>query len=156
MSTGSCTMFQEFYLDALSAAHNLSSNTLKLGIVDDTLTPTANIATPRWSDFSANEVSAAGNYVSGGMTLTTVSLAMSCGICTLTADDVLIAQHASGFTDGYWGILYNSSATNGEAIGFIDLGGPVSEQAAPVSVEWPSGVVGQFPANVTAWATPVT
>ena len=50
--------------------------------------------------------------------------------------DIALAQDAVGFTDGYYGILYNDSATNKNAIGFIDLGGPVSEQAGPVNINW--------------------
>ena len=57
---------------------------------------------------------------------------------------------AAGFTDGHYGILINDSATNKEAIGFWDLGGPVSEQAGPISLEFPAGVVAEFPANVAA------
>lgn len=79
---------------------------------------------------------------------------MVSGIATLTADDVVIAVHASGFTDGYWAILYET--VSDVAIIAIDLGGPESEQAGPVSVEWSGGVVFQLPANALTWATPVT
>ena len=152
MARGTVVLFDGFMLDLASKVHNLSSDTLKLGIVDNTITPTAADATPRWADYSANEVVATGNYTAGGEILTTVALALISQLTTLTADDVNIALHASGFLDGYWGILYNSTATNDEAIGFIDLGGPVSEQAGPVDVEWAGGVVAEFPANVLTWS----
>jgi hypothetical protein len=142
--------------DALNAVHTLSTATLKLGIIDDTVPAEADDATPRWADYVANEVVSTGNYTANGETLTTVVLAIVAGICTITADDVNIAIHASGFLDGYQGILYNSSAGNDEAIGFIDMDGPVSEQEGPVDFEWASGVVVQFPANVLTWDAPVT
>ena len=143
-------MFDEFLLDALSQVHDISTETILLGIVDATITPAADDGTPRWADYSANEVDTAGNYTAGGETLTTVVLSVIAGVVTLTADDVTIAMDALGFTDGYWGILYNGDATNDEAIGFIDMGGPVSEQAAPVVFEFPAGVVGEWRANPPA------
>lgn len=156
MARGQVTLFQEFMKDAMSAVHNLSTATLKLGIIDDTTPAEADDATPRWADYVANEVVSTGNYTANGETLTTVVLAIVAGICTLTADDVNITLHASGFLDGFQGILYNSSAGNDEAIGFIDMGGPVSEQAADVDFEWDAGVVAEWPANVLTWDTPVT
>jgi hypothetical protein len=155
MAKGDVVYFQEAMLEFGKGTFDLSSDTLKCGIVDDTLTPVANIATPNWSDYSANEVATTGNYTSGGETLTTVSWAMASGIATLTADDVVVLEHASGFTDGYWAIIFSSTASNA-AIFAIDLGGPESEQAGDVSVEFSSGIVLQLPANVTDWATPVT
>jgi hypothetical protein len=157
MAKGDVVVFQEAMYDLLKGVHgDLSSATLKCGIVDNTKTPVANEATPRWADFSTNEVSTAGNYTSGGETLTTVVIAMVAGIATITADDVVISESVSGFTDGYWAIIYNSSATNDEALLAIDLGGPESEQAGDVSIEFSSGIVFQLPANALTWATPVT
>jgi hypothetical protein len=148
MARGDVTLFSEFMKDAMSGVHNLPSATLKLGIIDNTAAPTVNDATPRWADYVANEVATTGNYTANGETLTTVVLAMVSNLATLSADDVNIGIHASGFTDGYWGILYNDTATNDEAIGFVDMGGPVSEQADDVDFEWTGGVVAEFPANV--------
>ena len=147
MARGTATMFNEALLDAWSKVHDLPNDTLKLAIVDATITPAADDGTPRWADYSANEVTNAGNYITGGITLTTVTLTVVAGVTTLAADDVTIAMDALGFTDGYWGIIVNTSATNSECIGFIDMGGPVSEQAAPVVFEFPDGVVGEWRAN---------
>lgn len=148
MATGSAIVFNEYTLDANKGVHVLGTNTLKLVIVNNTAPPAVDDATPRYSDYSANEVSNAGGYPTGGITLTTVVYAMVADVATLTADDVGLLIDASGFVDGYWGILINDSATNKEAIGFWDLGGPVSEQAGPIDLEFPSGVVAEFPANV--------
>jgi len=154
MARGTATLFNEANLDAYKGVHTFPTDTLKLGIIDDTTPPTAADATPQWSDYSANEVATTGNYPSGGVTLTTVAFTMVAGVPTLTADDILIALHASGFTDGSYGVLYNADATNDECIGFIELedslGNPVSEQDGPVSIEWTDGVVAEFPANVAA------
>ena len=100
MATGTVTLFQEFMKDAMSGVHNLSSGVLKLGIIDDTAPAAADDATPRWADYVTNEVVYTGNYTQDGETLTTVVLAIVAGICTITADDVNIGIHASGFLDG--------------------------------------------------------
>ena len=137
MAQGDFTVFDEFVLNIGKEVHELSSDTLKLGIVDDTITPTAGDATPVWGDYSGNEVSAAGGYVADGITLTGVTFTEAGGTATLDdTGNISLAQDGSGFTDGYWGILYNSSAAGSNAIGFLDLGGPVSEQAGPVNINW--------------------
>ena len=148
MPRGSVTLFNETMLDMGKGVHDLSADVLRLGIVDNTITPAVDDATPRWADYSANEVVATGNYTADGETLTTVVYAMVSDLATLSADDVNIGVHASGFLDGYWGILYNDDAANDEAIGFIEMAGPVSEQAGNVDFEWTGGVVAEFPANV--------
>ncbi len=150
MARGSATLFEEYQLDVGKGVHVQGTDTLKIVIIDNTVAPTAADASPRYSDYSANEVSAAGNYVTGGIALTTVVYAMISGEATLTADDWEILMHASGFQDGYFAILINDSATNKEAIGFWDMGGPVDEQAGDVTLEFPSGIVAEFPANVAA------
>lgn len=153
MPRGTVVLFDGFMYDLAKGVHgDLSTATLKLGIIDNTAAPAVDDATPRWADYVANEVVTTGNYTANGETLTTVVLALISQLTTLSADDVNIALHASGFLDGHWGILYNSTATNDEAIGFIDLGGPVSEQANPVDVEWAGGVVAELPANVLTWS----
>ncbi len=150
MARGSATLFNEYQLDAHKGVHVLGTNTLKIMITDNTTPPAVDDATPRYSDYSANEVTSAGNYITGGITLTTVVYAMVSDLATLTADDMSILMHASGFQNGYWAILINDSATNKEAIGFWELDGPVDEQAGDVTLEFPSGIVAEFPANVAA------
>lgn len=137
MARGDFTVFEEFALQLGQELHTLASDTLKLGLVDDTLTPTAADATPAWGDYSANEVATTGGYVADGITLTGVTFTEAGGVATLDdTGNISLAQDGSGFTDAYWGILYNSSAAGSQAIGFLDLGGPVSEQAGPVNINW--------------------
>lgn len=154
MAKGDAYLFQETLLRMGKGELNLSTDTLKMVIVDNTITPAPDDTTPTYSDYSANEVTNAGNYNTGGETMTTVAFAMASGIATLTADNVVVLEHASGFTDGYWGIVCDTTASGTPALGFIDLGGPESEQAGDVSIEFPSGVVFGFPANVLTWETP--
>lgn len=137
MAQGDVTLFEEFVDQLGEEIHNFPSDTLKLGIIDNTVTPLASDATPAWANYSANEVSTAGGYVADGITLTGVTWTEADGTATLDdTGNVSLAQNASGFTDGYWGILYNATAVGGNAIGFVDLGGPASEQAGPINVTW--------------------
>jgi hypothetical protein len=153
---GTCVMFQEAMKYFAEGDIDISSDTFKLGIIDDTLIPAADDTSPTWSDYSTNEVATTGNYTANGETLTTVTSAMVSGIYTMGADDVNIAMNASGFTDGAYGIVYES--VSDLAIGFVQLddpdGNPVNEQAGPVDIEWPGGVVLRLPANALTWETP--
>lgn len=142
MARGDFTVFEEFADQLGKEIHNFASDVIKLAIIDVTITPTAADATPAWGttsgvDYDANEVAITGGYTADGETIP-VTWTETSGVATLNdnAGDIALAQDASGFTDGYWGILYNNSATNKNAIGFLDLGGPVSEQAGPVNINW--------------------
>lgn len=140
MARGEFTLFEEFATDFSNALHNLKeTHVLKLGLVDDTITPLATIESPTWGDYSANEVATTGNYTADGETLTfsvATRWAEADGVGTLDADDLTISQDGSGFTDAHWGILYNDTAASDQAIGFLDLGGPVSEQDGDVTISW--------------------
>ena len=136
MATGDVTIFEEVAEMIGEETFNFESDTLKLGLIDNTTPPTAADATPRWGDYSANEVSTAGGYTANGETLASVTYTEASGVATLDAANVSLSQDGSGFTDAYWGIIYDDTATNDEAIGFVELGGPVSEQAGPVAINW--------------------
>lgn len=142
MAAGDLTVFQEFTLQLGEAKHNFSSNSFKLGIINNTAAPTAGDTTPTWGDYSANEVTAAGGYTAGGITLTSVTFAEVGGVATFDAANIALAQNGSGFTNAYWAIIYNDTEATDMAIAFIDLGGPVSEQAGPVNINFnASGII---------------
>ena len=134
MARGDLTIFEEFADQLGEEAHDFSSDTLKFGIIDNSAAPTAADTTPTWSDYSANEVATTGNYTADGETIANVSWTEVDGVGTLYGDDVVIATDASGFTDGYWGILYNDTNATDMAIGFVELDGPVSEQDGDVTI----------------------
>jgi hypothetical protein len=142
MATGDVTLFQEFIRDMGDGDHDFDNDTFKIGLIDNVVTPTAADATPAWGatsgvDYDGNEVdSTAGNYTAGGEPLASVTWVEAAGVGTFDAADVSFAQHGSGFTNAYWGIIFNETATNNEAIGFVELGGPVSEVAGPVAINW--------------------
>ena len=138
MATGDFVIFNAFLNDIATEGHNLDSDNLKLGIVDNSSPPTASSATPNWGAHSANEVTAAGNYTADGVALASSWIdAVTATAATLDASDITISQDATnGFTNAYWGVLYNDSHATDAAIGYVDLGGPVSEQDGDVKIQW--------------------
>ncbi len=136
MARGDLVVFEEFALNIGLEIFQLETDVLKMGIVDATITPAAGDATPTWGDYSANEVSTGGGYPAGGEVIANNTYTEAAGVGTLNGDDISIVQNASGFTDGYWGIIYSDTAAADNAIGFLDLGGPVSEVAGPITVTW--------------------
>lgn len=148
MARGDFTLFQEFLVSIGEKKINLETDTIKLAIIDGlsgggTVDPAAGDTDPQWGagsgvDYDTNEVTNAGGYTTGGLTLSGPELERSGATATFDDDDsnLSLAQNGSGFTNGYWGILYSDTASNKECIGFLDLGGPVSEQAGAININW--------------------
>lgn len=142
MARGDFILFNELGVSLAEKKIDLENDTIKLALITNGVTPTANDATPRWGagsgvDYDGNEVSTAGGYTTGGLACANPSAVRSGDTTTFDADDpATISQNGSGFTNAYWGILYSDTATNKDAIGFLDLGGPVSEQAGPITIAW--------------------
>ena len=114
--------------------------TLKLALVTASYTP--NRATHDfWDDVSANEVSGT-NYTAGGTALTTKSLAVASNLLTFDADDITFAQHASGFTDARYAILYNDTGTPSTArlVAYNDLGSDRSNVNSDLVLQFPTGL----------------
>jgi hypothetical protein len=141
MAKGDVHFFASFVQKSQAGvSFNLTSDALKLGIVNNTIVPTASTADPRWgtggtTNFLANQVALATGY-SGPIALTSQAFTQTGAVVTLTAANVVVAQDASGFTNGYYGILYDSTTVGNYAIGFVDLGGPVSIVSGPLNINW--------------------
>lgn len=121
MATGDLTVFEEFANDLGEKVHNLDSDTLKFGIINNTSAPTAADATPAWGDYSANQIGTGGGYTAP-VTLTS-SWAEAGGVGTLQCNSFTISQNASGQGSvTAWGIIYNDTAASDQAIAFVELG----------------------------------
>jgi hypothetical protein len=115
--------FNKFYSFTEAVAekvHNLGSDTLKV-----MLTNTAPVAT---NTVKANltEISAGNGYTAGGATPAITSSAQTTGAYKLVLGDV--SWTASGGTVGpfRYTVLYNSTATNSELIGWHDYGSSIT------------------------------
>ena len=143
MAEGDVTVFYEFFQDVGEEVHDFASDTIKLALIDDTITPLVDTNSPRWDatssqDYAGNEVSDAGNYTADGVTIP-VTWTRTTDTATLDDDngDIEWAADAGGFDNARWGILYNSSATNKNAIAFIDFGAAgLDESAGAVKIYW--------------------
>lgn len=145
MAAGDITLFNQFPTDSGLKVHDLGNDTLRVGLITAAQTPTGNDATPTWGDYSGNQVATGTSYTDKGPALTSVTFNRATAVTTLDAANVTVSQDASGFTNARWGIIYNDTATNDEAIGFIDLGGNVSIQGGDLDIQFAATGIG----NVT-------
>ena len=140
MAEGDVTVVNEFLEDVGLGVHDLNGDTVKLGLVTSSTTPTAATADPRWgaggsTNWSTNEVTPGGNYASGGPDITN-TYSEGSGTATFDATDVSISENASNPTDARWGILYNDTSAGKEVIAFVDLGGDIDLSAGDFSITW--------------------
>ncbi len=128
MATGDIKWFSAGLLQLGTKIHDLTADTLKLGIVTTATVPTTDTAIPHWggtgtTNFATNEVATATAYT-GPITLASVTfteIGTGPKVPTLRAADPVIAQDAGGFTDGAYGIIYNDTDANKRALGFVEL-----------------------------------
>jgi hypothetical protein len=141
MARGDIKWFAQALHDLGNKIHDMDADDFRLGIVTNATVPTVDTAAPHWggtgtTNFAANQVGVATGY-SGPIVLATEQWTLTTGGPKFrVTNDVTIPQDAGGFTNGYWGIIYNNTDTNKRAIAFIDLGGPVGNQSGPITIEW--------------------
>lgn len=81
---------------------------LKLAILTNSYVPSGSDAL--FSAISANEVSGS-NYTAGGSTLASTTVTEASGTVTFDSADVTFSQHASGFTNGRYAVIYEVSSS---------------------------------------------
>lgn len=141
MAAGDIVWFRQALLDLGVKRHDLTADTIKVGLVNSVTTPTATTADPRWgaggtTNLSSNEVATGASYSAGGPSLASVTWTLVSNVATLRATDPVIAQDATGFTDARWGIIYNSTDAGKRALGFIDLGSARSIQTGSLTLNF--------------------
>jgi len=146
MAIGTMKWFAQGLLDLGLKFHDLSNNTLKLGIVTASPAPTIDTAGPHWggtgtTNFATTQVGTGGTQYTGPITLGSVTwniVGSSPKVPTLRADDIVMTIDASGFTDGAYGIVYNHSDANKRCLGWVELSaaGTLSLQAGGVTIDW--------------------
>ena len=148
MAAGDVTVFDQAGTDLGNKLYDMDTDTFKMALVTNVVTPTQGDAGPHFggtgtTNYATNEVTAGGNYVAGGVTLTSVTWAMAAGVNKWDAADVSIAQHASNPTNARWGIIYDSTDVNKRAIAFLDLGAVKDLSAGLFTVTWAAtGIAG--------------
>jgi len=137
MATGDVTVFDEAKAVMLEGDW-ASTDVFHLAIIGPVTTPTAGFATPTWSDFSAQEVTAAGTYTANGTSLGALSTLVAEATGTMTFDSATNptwAQDASNATNATWGIIYNFTDASQDALAFVELG-TVDMSAGDLTVTW--------------------
>lgn len=141
MARGDIKWFAQALHDLGNKIHDLDGDDIRMGIVTNATVPGIDTAAPHWggtgtTNFATNQVATATGYT-GPIVLGTEQWTLIAGgpRFRLTTDPT-IAQDASGFTDGYWGIFYNNTDTNKRALAYMDLGGPVGNVAGPIDTLW--------------------
>lgn len=140
MAAGDCVVFDVHLQDLGRAVHNLETGDISLGLITSSTTPTASTAGPAWgagvtTNLSTNEVTPGGNYSADGPSIGG-TYSQTSGTATFDVTDVSISQNGSNPTNARWGIVYNETATNNEAIGYIDLGTDVDLSAGDFTITW--------------------
>jgi len=138
MAAGDVTIFDSFREDLGNGVHNLSTDTIKVALLKSAATPTKSIAGAKYSTYSANESASGGNYSTTGTALANIDFDLDSGRVVVIADKFRIEQDALNPTDTAWALIYNSTASNGEAIAFVDLGGTKDLSTTSIELRWNS------------------
>lgn len=134
MATGDLIVFDEAKAFMIDGGWEAADD-IKCAVLDNTLTPAAGDLTPALADYT--EVGAAGSYTAGGISLGTLGTAVTEAAGTMTFDSATNptwAQNASNDVDAWWGLVYH--VLTGQAIAFVELGGPVDMTAGDLTITW--------------------
>lgn len=144
MAQGDIHWFADALVALGNGKFNLSTDVLKIGIVNNTTAPVVGTAVPHWggtgtTNFATNQVAVTGTSYTGPKVLTTVTWADFGRVGPkLRADIVNLAQDAAGFTNGAYGVIYDDTNANKLALGWVELSSTGAESlvAGPVSIDW--------------------
>ena len=125
MAQGTMKWFAQGLHDLGNKLHDLDGDDWRLGIVTG-VTPAVNTAAPHWggtgtTNYATSQVATGGTSYTGPIVLTTESWSLTATGAAMNFDDIALAQDASGFTNGGYGIIYNNTDANKRAIGYIEL-----------------------------------
>lgn len=141
MAQGDVTLFNSFALHVGLKVHQLETDVLKVGLINNGVTPAATTADPRWgaggsTNLSSNQVTPGGNYASGGPTVANNTYTQATNVITLDGDNISITQNPSNPTNARWGIIYNDTSAGKECIGFVDLGSVFDLSSGDLALNW--------------------
>ena len=145
MASGDFKWFAQGLHDLGNKLHDLDSDDWRMGIIKSAANsgfdPAVNTAAPYWTGGSGTtalgtgEVATGGTSYTGPIVLTSEAWALSATGAAMDVADITLAQDASGFTNGRWGIVYNNTDANKRAIGYVDLGSDRSLVAGSLTIQ---------------------
>jgi len=149
MAQGDVTIFDAFLENVFdSGIHDFGStpNTIKVALIKSAANggddPAVTDAVPCWgaggtTNFATAEVTPGGNYTTGGATCASASASLSGGVLQVDfGDPATWSQNASNPTNARWGIVYDDTATNKNAIAFVDLGSDFDMTTGDLTITW--------------------
>lgn len=131
-------VFDEGLVTLLSGDYD-PTDEIKCAIVDTAVVPTTNQASPVLGSFA--EVGDAGTYTLGGISLGLLGNLVTTNAGVLVFDSPVNptwAQDSANDTDAGYAIIYNNTSLTKQAIGFVDLMGPVDMAQGTLAMTWPS------------------
>lgn len=123
-------MYAKAPLSFMSKTANLSSDTIKIALFTNALTPAQ--STNQYFDaspYTSNQVASGNGYTTGGATLASVTLATSSLVTTLDAADVSWTVTSTGFTYRYAVVYDDTPASNKPLVAYIDFGQDITAVA---------------------------
>lgn len=139
MASGDFKWFAQGLHDLGNKIHDLDTDDWRMGIITTAATPAVNTSAPHWggtgtTNFSTNQVATGGTSYTAPIALTSEAWALNATGAAMDCADITLAQDASGFTNGRWGIVYNNTDANKRAVGFLDLGSDRSLVAGSLTI----------------------
>jgi len=140
MAAGDFKWFAQGLHDLGNKIHDLDADDFRIGFITTSTTPAVNTAAPHWggtgtTNMSTNQVATGGTSYTGPIVLTAEAWTLTATGAALDFADITLAQDASGFTNGRWGIVYNNTDANKRCIGYLDLGSDRSLVAGSVTIQ---------------------
>ena len=125
MATGTMKWFAQGLHDLGNKLHDLDGDDWRMGIVTG-VTPAVNTAAPHWggtgtTNYATSQVATTGTSYTGPIVLTSEAWALNATGAAMDFADISLAQDASGFANGGYGIIYNNTDVNKRAIGYIEI-----------------------------------
>ena len=128
MATGTFKWFAQGLCDLGNKIHDLDGDDWRMGIVTAATAPTVATTAPHWAgtgttNFASTSVATAGTSYTAPLVLTSEAWTLNATGANMDwADTVMqLAQDASGFTNGAYGIVYNNTDANKRAIGYLEI-----------------------------------
>ena len=112
--------FQPFVENLAEKVFNLQSDTLKVMLVNTAPVNTNN------QKSNLTEISAGNGYTAGGTATTVSSSAQTSGTYKLVCADVVFTASGGSIGPFRYAVLYDSTATNSELIGYWDYGSSIT------------------------------
>jgi hypothetical protein len=145
MAQGDVVFFDQFLVNLAlgpDIGHDFGAtpNVIKCALVTSVITPTEATADPCWgagglTNFLAQQVTIAGDYVDGGNICSSPTVTLNAGQAEFDWGDP--NPWATGTdTDAKWAIIYDDTTANKNCIGFADLGPAFDMSAGTLTVTW--------------------